>query len=395
MVENEAQAAILRSLCRSARPLTRAALGAELGLGRTVLASELRRLVTLGLVEEGGPAESSGGRPSRHLRVAWAAGVIGVIDIGATSIDVGVTSLASEILVHAAEPASLGDGPEVVLPRSVELLGEALDTAGLSSSDLRAVGVGIPGPVHETEGVAVAPPILSGWDGYPIRSTVSDAFGCPAFVDNDANMMALGEHLRGVARTSDDFLFVKVGTGIGAGLMVGGRLVRGSTGGAGEIGHVCVAPDSDVVCPCGNVGCLQAFAGGPGIARAAEAAAASGRSPALAELRRDKPLDARDVALAVANGDPAAIGIAREAGQLLGSTLAIAVNLLNPALIVIGGGVAAIGDVFLAEIRAAIYRRSLPLATRSLAIVRSELGDRAGAIGASAGAALAALEHPF
>ncbi len=385
VVENEVQAAILLSLVESHVPLTRAGLGETLGLGRNTLGSELRRLFALGLLEEGGRDESSAGRPSRRLRVSRGAGVVAAIEIGGTSIDVALATLASEILAHAAEPAVLSDGPDSVLGRAFEVLRGLLTAEGLTPADLRAVGVGVPGPVQAEEGEAIAPPIVSGWHGYPIRSTVAAAFDCPVFVENDVNVMALGEHLRGAARAVDDFLFVKVGTGIGAGLMVDGKIVRGASGGAGEIGHVCVAPDSDVVCPCGNTGCLQAFAGGPGIARAAEEAAAAGRSPLLAAARSQKGrLDAVDVGVAAAAGDPAAVAIVREAGRLVGSTLAVAVNLLNPAMIVMGGGIASIGDAFLAEIRAAIYRRSLPLATRNLPIVRSELGDRVGVIGASA-----------
>ena len=318
--------------------------------------------------------------------------MVAAIEIGGTSIDVALTTLASEILAHAAEPAALSDGPELVLGRAFDLLRELLALEGLTPADLRAVGVGVPGPVQVEEGQAIAPPIVSGWHGYPIRSTVAAAFGCPVFVENDVNVMALGEHLRGAARAVDDFLFVKVGTGIGAGLMVDGKIVRGASGGAGEIGHVCVAPESDVACPCGNTGCLQAFAGGPGIARAAEQAAAAGRSPLLAAALSQKGgLDAVDVGVAAAAGDPAAVAIVREAGRLVGSTLALAVNLLNPAMIVMGGGITSIGDAFLAEIRAAIYRRSLPLATRNLPIVRSELGDRVGVVGASAYASRAAV----
>jgi glucokinase-like ROK family protein len=392
VVENEVQAAILLSLVQSPEPLTRAGLGESLNLGRNTLSLELRRLFALGVLEEGDPDESSVGRPSRRLRVSRGAGVVAAIEIGGTSIDVGLTTLASEVLAHVAEPALLGDGPDVILGRAFELLNGLLAAEEMTATDLRAVGVGVPGPVQPDGGEAIAPPIVSGWNGYPIRATVAATFGCPVFVENDVNVMALGEHLRGAARAVDDFLFVKVGTGIGAGLMVRGQIVRGVSGGAGEIGHICIAPDSEVVCPCGNTGCLQAFAGGPGIARAAEKAVAEGRSPVLAAARAQKgSLDAVDVGAAAAAGDAAAVAIVREAGRLVGSTLAVAVNLFNPAMIVMGGGITSIGDAFLAEIRTAVYHGSLPLATRSLPIVRSELGGMVGVVGASAFASRAAV----
>lgn len=391
MVENGTQAAILQSLVRAGAPLTRAMLGEQLRLGRNALSAELRRLALLGLVEEAGSDPSSGGRPSRRLHVPRSAGLIAAIDIGGSSIDAGLTTLTGEVVGHLAVPATLGDGPGVVLTRAFELVEELATVNGVGSDELRAVGIGLPGPVTE-EGGASAPPIPEAWGGYPIRSSASERFGVPAFVENDANVMALGEHLRGAARGVENFVLVKVGMGIGAGIVSEGRLVRGAAGGAGELGHVVIAPESGVVCTCGNIGCLQAFVGAPGIARAAEQAVAEGRSPTLAAIReRNGALAAEDVALAAGQADPAAAGIVRDAGRLLGSALADTVSLLNPAMVVLAGGVVGLGDAFLAEIRTTVYRRSLPLATRNLPIVRTALGQLVGVVGASVLAAQGTL----
>jgi glucokinase-like ROK family protein len=391
MVENGTQAAILESLLRAGAPVTRATLGAQLCLGRNALGTELRRLTSLGLVEERGADPSNGGRPSRRLHVPRSAGLLAAIDIGGSSIDVALTTLTSELVAYVAVPATLADGPDVVLSRAFELV-ERLETEGkVEKGAIRAVGVDLPGPVDQ-DGDASAPPIPDAWSGYPIRSTASERFGVPAFVENDANVMALGEHLRGVARGVDNFVLVKVGMGIGAGIMSEGRLVRGAGGGAGELGHVVIAPESGVVCTCGNVGCLQAFVGAPGIVRAAEEAVAEGRSPLLAAIReRDGALAAADVALAAGQADPAAIAIVRDAGRLLGSALADTVSLLNPAMVVLAGGVVGLGDAFLAEIRTTVYRRSLPLATRNLPILRTGLGPHVGVVGASVLAARGVL----
>jgi glucokinase-like ROK family protein len=392
MVENETQATILRLLCRTGEPLTRQRMADELRLGRNTLGYELRRLLALGLVEEGDAAPSNGGRPSRHVQVPRSAGLIAAIDIGGTSIDVGLTSLTSEVISTSSVSTPLVEGPDVVLPQAFRMIAELLERDGLDARVIRAVGVGVPGPVWEARGDTYAPPVPDGWNGFPIRRLISEHFDAPTFVDNDANVMALGEQLRGAARGVGDFVLVKIGMGIGAGIVSEGRLVRGSAGGAGELGHVVVAPDSDVVCTCGNVGCLQAFVGGPGIARAAEAAASSGASPELAAIRERKgSLDAADVTAALAQADGAALAIVRDAGRTFGSALAAMVSLLNPALVVLAGGITGLGDAFLAEIRTTVYRQSLPLATRNLPIVRTALGAQVGVVGASVAAAQAAF----
>jgi predicted NBD/HSP70 family sugar kinase len=206
-------------------------------------------------------------------------------------------------------------------------------------------------------------------------------------LDNDVNVLAVGEQHAGVARNARDFLFVKIGTGIGCGIVIDGELYRGVDGCAGDIGHIRV-DDFGPTCACGNTGCLEAFAGGAALARDATAAARSGRSDALAALLAQKTeqkgsLTAADVGLAVGQGDPVAVQLIRDSGQRVGQVLASLVSFFNPGLIVIGGGVTAVGHALLAEIRGVTYRRSLPLATGSLPIVLSELGGGGGVIGAA------------
>jgi predicted NBD/HSP70 family sugar kinase len=238
---------------------------------------------------------------------------------------------------------------------------------------------------------------MPGWSHFPIRDMLGAALGAPVMVDNDVNIMALGELHAGTARSVRDLLFVKVGTGIGCGIVVGGEIYRGVTGSAGDIGHIQV-DDNGPICTCGNTGCLEAVFGGAALARDAESAARSGRSPRLAdrlaELTHNRTipaaratpvgLTARDVGIAAAAGDPVAIQIVRQGGHRLGQVLASLVSFFNPALLVIGGGVAAgLGHPLLAEIRSVVYRRSLPLATGNLPIVLSELGGTAGVVGAA------------
>ncbi|MBB2914015.1 glucokinase-like ROK family protein [Streptosporangium becharense] len=374
--ENAHQAALLRLLRERAR--SRAELGDVVRLSRSKLNLELDRLIELRLAEQAGLAASRGGRRSGLVRLASGLRFAG-IDIGATSLDVAVTDGELEILGHVSEACDVRDGPVAVLDQAMEMIAKLRDQ-GLFTQ-LQGVGIGVPGPVSFREGVPVAPPIMPGWDRYPVRETVGQELGCPAVVDNDVNIMALGELHSGLAKQVDDFLFVKIGTGIGCGIVVDGKIYRGVSGSAGDIGHIRV-DDEGPVCVCGNVGCLEAYFGGAALAR--EATAVAGRSPYLGErLRQTGTLTGEDVARAAEMGDAEAVRLIRDGGRRVGTVLAGLVSFFNPGLVIVAGGVARLGHVLLAEIRSVVYRRSLPLATGNLPIVLSELGPDAGVIGAA------------
>ena len=349
-------------------------------------------MIEAGLLAEGGLAKSEGGRRSSLLRIPRSAGLIAAVDLGATSTDVALSTLGGELLVHRGEPGDVKDGPQRVLDRVKELLSELLSEQRADAQDVLAIGVGVPGPVEQASGVLRSPPIMPGWDGFPIRAAFADKYDAPVFVDNDVNVMALGEHRDGVGKGEDNVLFVKIGTGIGGGIIADGHLQRGSQGCAGDIGHICADPDGPV-CSCGNRGCLEAMAAAPAIAAKAERCAKEGLSPVLERVFEERgALTARDVGEAASLGDYHALQIIKESGRLVGQVLATLVSTLNPSLIVVGGGVANIGHSLLAEIRTAVYRRSLPLATRNLPIVFSELDRVAGVTGASVLAAEGVLQ---
>jgi predicted NBD/HSP70 family sugar kinase len=234
---------------------------------------------------------------------------------------------------------------------------------------------------------------MPGWDRYPVRELLAREHGCPAVVDNDVNIMAIGERHGGVAHSVDDFLFIKIGTGIGCGIHLAGEVFRGVDGCAGDIGHIQVDSHGPV-CSCGNTGCLEALFSGAALSRDAVAAARSGESPALAErLAANGEIGARDVADGAAEGDVTCIRLIRDGGRRVGGVLATLVSFANPSMIVIGGGLAQLGHVLLAEIRSVVYRRSLPLATGNLPVVLSELGGRAGVTGAAVLASDTAFEQ--
>ena len=369
---------------RHARARSRAELASRTGLSRGVVAQRVAELIALGLVTDGDLGPSTGGRPPRQLSFRADAGHVLVADLGATSIDVAVTDLEGRILGHRDEPADIAAGPDACLQRVDELFADLGGATRDLPGRLWGVGIGIPGPVEFRSGRPVSPPIMPGWDGYPIRERFVARHGAPVWVDNDVNLLALGEWRSGIAIGHDNVLFVKVGTGIGAGIISNGRIHRGAQGSAGDVGHIQVTDDTSVVCRCGNVGCLEALAGGGALARDGQAAAREGRSERLrAALDQHGQVSAEDVARAASFGDPVAVGLLQSAGHRVGLMLASVVNLLNPSLVVVGGGVAQSGDQLLAAIRETVYRRSLPLATRDLLLHRSSLGALAGVIGAS------------
>lgn len=377
-------------LLRDEGPVSRAELGDRLELTRPRLLAEIERLVAAGLIAEAGMAASRGGRRSTlvelHPRLRFAA-----VDLGASSIDVEVTNGRLEPVAAYRESADIRTGPKAILHRVNELLAKARVDGAFERLD--AIGIGVPGPVSFRDGVPVSPPIMPGWDRYPVREVLAREFGCPAVVDNDVNIMAIGERHGGVAHSVDDFLFVKIGTGIGCGIHLAGAVYRGVDGCAGDIGHIQVDAHGPV-CSCGNAGCLEALFSGAALARDALAAARSGESPALAERLADNgSLGARDVADGAAEGDVICIRLIRDGGRRVGGVLATLVSFANPSMIVIGGGLAQLGHILLAEIRSIVYRRSLPLATGNLPVVLSELGPRAGVSGAAVLASDTAFEQ--
>ncbi|MEU5881873.1 ROK family transcriptional regulator [Spirillospora sp. NPDC047279] len=376
---NAHQARLLR-LLRDEGPRSRAELGDVVRLSRSKLAQELDLLVASGLIETAGLAASRGGRRSGIVRLSPNLRFV-AFDIGATSIDVAVTNGELEILGHVTEACDVRQGATVVLDRALDLLGKLRDEGLIPQ--VHGTGIGVPGPVSFRDGMPVVPPIMTGWDRFPVRDAIGQELGCPVLVDNDVNIMALGELHAGLARAVDDFLLLKIGTGIGCGIVVDGTIYRGVSGSAGDIGHIRIDDDGPI-CACGNAGCLEAYFGGAALTRDALAAARSGRSPYLARrLESGAEITARDVAEAAAAGDPEAVRLVREGGRHVGQVLAGLVSFFNPGLVIIAGGVAGLGHTLLAEIRSVVYRRSLPLATGNLPIVLSELPGTAGVVGAT------------
>lgn len=365
--------------------ISRTDLAEQLGYSRASITALVNRLVQIGILEELGEGESSGGRRPRLLNFNATFGYLVGVDMGATSLDIALADFSGQLLTRVSCGVDVRNGPDIVLTEICEQINRMLAQYQLDADRLMAIGIGVPGPVEFSTGLLIAPPIMPGWENYPIHATLRRNFPTAKIVvDNDVNVMALGELRYGQGRGLDNFLFVKLGTGIGAGIICAGRIHRGSTGCAGDIGHICVDRHG-WVCHCGNVGCLEAMASGPIIARRGLEAAQEGRSPVLAKLlESEKTLTAYHIGVASAQGDRVANEIIDDSGLMIGEVLASLVNFFNPSLIIIGGGISNIGDRLLSSIRQAVLKRSLPLSTRHLVINKSTMGEDAGVRGALA-----------
>lgn len=368
------------ALVSSGQASTIAELAELTGLVRSTVTQRVNDLAAYGLLAKSEPASGArrAGRPVRRIRLNTEDNSILAIDLGASHCRMAVMDISGKVLdeeeialktTHAAR--------EEVLPRIAAHLRDLLRKANRPDSSVHAIGMGVPAPIEWKEGKPSNPPILGpGWNGYPIKNFLRDAFGAHVgvLVDNDVNIAALGEH-RARRSVNDDLMIVKVGTGIGCGIIAGGRLHRGAQGAAGDIGHIQVPDESSHRCHCGKTGCLEAVAGGTALARALSEAGHRARSPA-------------DVIALAADGNPAALQALQQAGHRIGAVLAALVNFFNPELIAIAG-VLSQSHHLIAAINEQIRQQSLPLATTSLHVEPAV----AGASAAVTGAGILAIEH--
>ena len=351
------------------------------GFSRTLVTKYVDSLIDLNILEEGALGPSKGGRAPRQLRFNASAGVILLAELGATGMSLSISDLSGKFFEVIELESDIGLGPEKVLLRIEKEFDRLISK---TKKPVWGIGIGLPGPVEFATGIPISPPIMSGWDRYPVRQRLSRKFNAPVWIDNDVNLMALGEAARNHQRKYNELIYIKIGSGIGAGILTHGQLHRGAQGCAGDIGHIAVTGHANVVCRCGNVGCLEAIAGGIALARDAEIAAENGHSKYLAErLRINKKVQASDVIEGAKSGDKWCVDSVNDAGKEIGKILAMLVNFYNPSLVVVGGGIATSGEQILASIRETVFKRSLPLATRDLEIRLGEDSNSTGLIGAA------------
>lgn len=362
------------ALLRRKGGMTRSGIVAETGLSRSAVNQRIDALLAGKLVVGDVTDDRRQGRPAEVFSFNWTRGKLLAADVGVTKFRAGLCDLAGKVEAEIELPSALAEGPEHHLGLVLAAFEELLERTGTDADHILGVGLTLPAPVKLGSGMAVNPPIMPRWNRFDVLEWFGRRFSCPIFLEKDANAMAYGE-ARLAYPGVDELLFVKIGTGIGSGLVQDGRLFRGADGAAGDIGHVPLEdPDREPgagapLCKCGNTGCLEAYAGGWALLRDLQA------------LGRDvSTVD--DVTRLIVAADPTAVQMARRAGRLIGTALAAYVNLVNPRVVVLGGQLtSAGGDHVLPAIRERVYSRSLPLATASLSIDASTLQPRGGLVG--------------
>ncbi|GIG56745.1 sugar kinase [Longispora fulva] len=347
---------------------TRGDIGRLTGLSRTAVTARVSELLTRGLLVETTVGPSTGGRPPVRLSFNAAAGVVLAAAVGVTRTQFGVYDLAGDPLAEDSGPLDATRGPEAVFAWLLDRWRGLLAELGRTADDVRGVGLAVPAPVDVATGRTGTPPTFAGWDDVDLAAPFAAEFGVPVVVDNDVNAMAVGEHWARRAEGITDLLAVKVSAGIGAGVVAGGVLQRGAIGAAGELGHIRVENGGGVLCRCGNSDCLEAVAGGSALVR---------------RLADDGlPVSSvADLVSMVGDGNPRVVHTVRDAGRRLGEVLAAAVNILNPAVVVLGGDLARAYEPLVAGVRETVYQRAAAYATRRLRIVPSVLDERAGLVG--------------
>lgn len=353
---------------RMAGSLTQAEIARATGLSAATVSNIVRELKDGGTVEV--TPTSAGGRRARSVSLSGDAGIVIGVDFGHTHLRVAVGNLAHQVLAEEAEPLDVDASSAEGFDRAETLVKRLIAATGIGQDKVVGVGLGVPGPIDVSSGTLGSTSILPGWTGINPADELSGRLGVPVYVDNDANLGALGELVWGSGRGVKDLAYIKVASGVGAGLVIDGRVYRGPGGTAGEIGHITL-DESGPVCRCGNRGCLETFTA----ARYVLPLLQPGHGPDLTMER---------VVQLAREGDPGCRRVVADVGRHIGSGIANLCNLLNPSRVVLGGDLAEAGELVIGPIRDSVSRYAIPSAARQLSLAPGALGGRAEVLGALA-----------
>ena len=391
----EINLSIILNALRDRSPLSRAALAVTTGLNKTTVSSLVQQLIDVNLVTESGIGKNITGRPGILLRLnAQAGGMIGV-EIGVDFVSVILTDFAAHIVWRHQERTDRRDSQTVILQHALKHIKSALLHAQRLGLEIFGIAMGVPGLVDTQTGTLLYAPNL-GWENVPLRRILQDRFDVPVMVDNEATMAAFGESYFGVARGSRNVLYVSAGVGIGGGLVLDGRIYPGSTGFAGEVGHMILEVDGPL-CRCGNHGCWETLAAQSSVFRRVHEALAAGAHSSLARFNNGKreSLTIPMIVHAARDGDPVAVQALTETGKYIGIGLANLINALNPEMVVFGGILSLAQEFLMPVIQEIIRAYTLRWSSRSAQIVVAAYGSDACVMGAVAMIYDQILRQPF
>ena len=379
-VKNLNKHAIIDLIRFTPNGISRVELARQLNITRAAITSIINDLQKMGMVNEVEGQYPSGRKPI-VLEINPNQGFVVGIDLGATHATILLANYAAHVLCDVEIPVNIEEGPETVLSLIDTRLRAMLDENGLKVENIKAICLGVPGPVVINCGMVLDPPLMPGWNKFPIENYVKSLWNIPVFLENDAELGAIGEWAYGAGRGEKNLVYIKVGKGIGSGLLLDGQIYHGASGSAGEIGHFTI-DENGPMCSCGNRGCLEAMAGGEAVANRAIKIVHKGQRTDLSSIVPIESIQSKDVIAAACSGDLISQQILAEAGGHLGTAIASLVNLFNPSMVIIGGGVSQIGDLLLEPIRRTVAKRSLKMANKQLRITTSLLGRRSSGMGA-------------
>ncbi|MBR3605178.1 MAG: ROK family protein [Candidatus Gastranaerophilales bacterium] len=305
------------------------------------------------------------------------------VDIGGTNVKIALVDFDGKIVYSNTVPTRAEMGYEAGVNNIKQAIKELMQETGENAKSIEAIGFGLPGQIDYKEGIVKNLPNIPGWVNIPLAKIIEDEFSIPTRLDNDVRCAALGELNFGAGKGCENLICITVGTGIGSGIVLNGKLVRGATNAAGEIGHIKMHMTEGPLCGCGDYACFEAYASGPAIVTMAKEYISGGKSAKYKEMATDGIITPYIVAQAALQGDAVSIQIFKQMGKIIGTGLASVINLLNPEKIIIGGGVADAGAILLDPIKATIADRAMPIQAAAVEVVPAQLANTAGVIGAS------------
>lgn len=375
---------VLLNVIKEHAPISRTEIARITGLSGASVTKFVNDLIKMGLVKENGWESSKGGRRPVLLKLVPESRFAIGVDLGAANLRVIVVNLEAKIITKITKKTRGDEGKEKVFKRIVTAIYEAIDTSKVDKSKIKGIGIGISGIIDHKRGICLFCPNIKGWENVPVKKLLEEEFKIKVSVDDSARTMALAEHWCGLAQRIENFIFVNIGIGVGSGIFTNGAIYRGSRGTAGELGHTTI-DENGPRCMCGNHGCLETLVSGPAITRRAREALEEGVVSLISKMVDGDltKITPEIIAEAARKGDKLAFNIMEKTGEYLGIGIANAINLFNPELVIIGGRVSRISDLFLDTLRRAVKIRALHTASTSVDIKISELGDTTAALGAA------------